>query len=269
MFRRARLVGSLAVAIGVTTGIAFAQTTPTRPAGPSAALPLRLAYRAIGAAESRGAGGRYLDAARTHYRGALARLGRNDNAGAAREAGASAALARAAVDERPIPVPRDLPTPPAMPSALPRMEMMGRMGPGGPPRPGGPAGPGGFFRRPRFDPESLARFATLENTSEATDLAKTAMDADAARSRALFAGNRDDAMRQGRLAMDLSLAVRMLASADHPEAFPRPMRRPMDGPGFRPPGAPGAAHATGTIGFAPPDEIDEMQLDEEGPEPGL
>jgi hypothetical protein len=97
------------------------------------------------------------------------------------------------------------------------------------------------------------------------------MDADAARSRALFAGNREDAMRQGRLAMDLSLAVRMLASADHPEAFPRPMRRPMDGrPGMRPPGAPGAARGTGmgTVGLAPPDAFDAMQADEDGTEPG-
>jgi hypothetical protein len=96
----------------------------------------------------------------------------------------------------------------------------------------------------RFDPERLARDAALANTAEASDFAKNALEADVARERALFAGNREEGMRQRRLARDLSTAVRMLALADHPEAMPRPMRRPMNGP-------------AGAVGLVPPPEIDE------------
>jgi hypothetical protein len=247
---RASLLGSLAV-VGLTAAVALAQNAPARPVGPpsgpgpGAAIPLRLAYRAIGAAEVRGAGGRYLDAARTHYRSALARFGRSDSAGAAREAGAAAALARAAVDERPLPTPRDLPAPPPLPTTP-------NAAPDGP-RAGGPGGPGmrgGFAMRGRFDPEALARYATLENTPEANEFAKNALEANLAHERALFAGNREEGLRLRRIAADLSLAVRMLASADHPEAFPRPQRRrPMDGRFGGPPGA---------VGLVPPEVDDEV-----------
>ena len=86
--------------------------------------------------------------------------------------------------------------------------------------------------------QALRRY-DLQNTPEANDLARNALEANIAHERALFAGNRDEGMRQRRLARDLSSAVRMLASADHPEAFPQPrqMRRPMSPPGA--PGTPG------------------------------
>lgn len=220
-----KLLGSLTLALGLVSGSAGAQNaTPVRPVPPAApaAISLQLAYRAIGDAESRGAPGRYLDGARTHYRAALARFGRDDAQGAAGEAMAAAALARAAVNERPLPVPRDIPTPPPVTAA-----------PARPPGFGGPGGPRAFGGRSLgvFDPEALRRYAMLQNTPEANDLARNALEANIAHERALFAGNRDEGMRQRRLARDLAAAVRFLASADHPEAFPRPMRRPLGPPG--------------------------------------
>lgn len=273
-------LSSFVVACALSVGVAQAQTAPgTSPAprGPmmqrpafSAAFPLRMAYRTIGMAEARGAGGRYLDAARTHYRSALARFERSDQRAAASEAMAAGALARAAIDERPPVTPRDLPTPPPLPTpgaGAPGRRFIMRApagAPGGasgpqiagaapiPGRPGAGPGPGGrmhfaprfrgrghgFGRgrrrgHGRFDPAALARYAKLENTAEANDLARSALDADIARERALFAGNRDEATRQGRLARDLAAAVRALAMADHPPQFPRPrmMRRPLQVPG--------------------------------------
>ncbi len=214
-----RLVGLLLVSAGLTTAVAGAQSVPTRPPmrQPNAAFALRIAYRAIGMAEARGAGGKYLDAARAHYRSALGKA-TTAAAAASHEAGAAAALARAALDERPLPAPRDLPSPPALPSPGPVAGGFGHRGSGG-----------------RFDPERVARDAALENTPEASDLAKAAVDADIAGERAVFSGNRDDGMRAHRLASDLAAAVRQLASADHPQSFPAQRRRPM---GFRPPGGP-------------------------------
>src|ERR1035437_8488819 len=100
---------------------AAAQTAPAAPgASPgvvrvpsamrveSAAFSLNGAYREIGRAEQAGATGHLVEAARTHYRGAMARYGKNDGAGAAAEARLATALARAALDERPAPV---MPTP--------------------------------------------------------------------------------------------------------------------------------------------------------------
>jgi hypothetical protein len=174
---------------------------PVRERAPDPAVALRVAYRTIGAAEARGAGGRYLDAARTHYRAALGKLTASPLA-AAHEARAAAALARAALDERPLPTPRDLPSPPPLTSPAPPM-------------------------RGRFDPEALARSAALENTPEANDLAKAALEADVAGERAAFAGNREEGLRQRRLARDLAAAVHLLADADHPQPVPTQRRRPM------------------------------------------
>jgi len=227
-----RLLGLLMTAVALTTAVGAAQTPPAPPAGmplphvltrppmrmplaPNAPLALRIAYRAIGAAEARGAGGRYLDAARSHYRAALGKASASP-AAAAHEASAAAALARAALDERPLPAPRDLPTPPPMPSPLPGGGMRGAF-----------PWPGGFGERGRFDPAALARDASLEGTPEANDLAKAALDANIAGERAVFGGNRDEGMRQHRLAHDLASAVRELASADHPQTVPRRMRMPM------------------------------------------
>jgi hypothetical protein len=77
----------------------------------------------------------------------------------------------------------------------------------------------------RFDAATVARDAKLANSPEVTDLAQRALDADIAHTRAAFAGNIDEAMRDARLAGALALAVRSLAYADHPEAFPQPVRR--------------------------------------------
>jgi len=218
-----RLLGLLLTTVALTTAVGSAQTAPPpmgmpmrppmgmpmrMPQAPNAPLALGIAYRAIGAAEARGAGGRYLDAARSHYRAALGKASASP-AAAAHEASAAAALARAALDERPLPTPRDLPAPPPLASPPP-----------------GP-GRGGFGVRGRFDPAALARDAALEGTPEANDLAKAAVDADIAGERAVFGGNHDDGMRQHRLAHDLASAVRELASADHPQATPRRMRMPM------------------------------------------
>ena len=106
----------------------------------------------------------------------------------------------------------------------PRGPMPGGMrGPmaAGPPPPGAPwmhGGPGGPGERGRFDATRLAADAKLAGTPEAQNLAQKALDADLTRTKAEFAGNLDEARRQGRLASELALAVRALARADHPPA---------------------------------------------------
>ncbi len=219
MLRQLVTLSVLTLALG---GTSVAQTAPAAPSAPPAAraeraasFALRGAYRTIGDAEVRGAS-TYLDAAKAHYRDAIARLGRHD-AGAASEAMAAAALARAAIAEHPAPAPRDIPAPPALAAAgapmVPRPQMMrgdrGSRGMGG-----------------RFDATRLAADSKLANTAEARDLAQKAVDADVARTHADFSGNHEEAMRQGRIASSLAMAVRSLAMADHPRAFPGPRRRP-------------------------------------------
>jgi len=231
MIRTIALSSALLVALG---GAAHAQTAPltaAAPAGPAATggnpwaeraatYALRGAYRSIAEAQALGASA-YLDAAKTHYRGALARYARHD-AGAASEAMAAAQLARASMAEHPAPAPRDIPAPPALAAmAEPEHRAGGSAQRPGPPGMGARGrgrggmdrgGPGGG----RFDPAELATFAQLANTAEAKELAQKALDADVARTRAAFGGNVDEAMRQGRLASDLAGAVRSLALADHP-----------------------------------------------------
>jgi hypothetical protein len=221
-----RLIATSSVLVLALSGIAGAQTAPPA-ADRGATFALRGAYRTIAEAEARGTSG-YLDAAKNHYRNALARLGRHD-AGAASEALAAAALARAAVAEHPVPAPRDIPAPPALLAAGPPA-MMPRPPMGGPQAAHGSQmhrghmhhGPGGMTAR--FDATKLAADAKLANTAETRDLAQKALDADIARTRAAFGGNLDEAQRQGRLASALALAVRSLALADHPRTF---TRRPM------------------------------------------
>jgi hypothetical protein len=216
------LTSALACAL---SGVAVAQTMPATTAPASAVYALRGAYRAIADAQLLGSSP-YLDAAKTHYRGALERYQRQD-AGAASEAMAATALARAAVAEHPAPAPRDLPPPPAdIAQTTPARD-------GGMMRPGmhawmGEHGRMGGRRGWRFDAARLASDVKLAGTAEARDLGQKAIDADVARTRASFGGNADEAMRQGRLAGDLAMAVRALAYADHPPAFDR-SRRPQGG----------------------------------------
>jgi hypothetical protein len=238
MLRFLATAGALSLAL---SGTALAQTAPAPPANPSAAraafaaraanFALRGAYRAIADAEARGAS-TYLDAAKAHYRGALARLARQD-AGAASEAMAAGALARASVADHPVPAPRDIPAPPALAQAPgPQMQRGGMHM-----HRGGPGGMGG-----RFDATRVAADAKLADTAEARDLAQKAVDADVARTHAAFAGNQAEAMREGREADALAMAVRALAMADHPPTFRfTPGRRP---PGPRP----------ATVGLTTPDE---------------
>lgn len=94
----------------------------------------------------------------------------------------------------------------------------------------------------RFDATRVAADAKLANTAEARDLAQKAVDADVARTHASFAGNRDEAMREGRVASALAMAVRALAMADHPPAF-------RFTPGQRP-----AGPRPATVGFEDPGE---------------
>src|ERR1700682_5979917 len=116
-----------------------------------AAFSLNGAYREIGRAEQAGATGHLVEAARTHYRGAMARYAKNDGTGAAMEARLATDLARAALDARPAPpppTPRDLPAPPTLPSMPggpaggPGPMMPGMPGPGMPGMPGMPRVPG-------------------------------------------------------------------------------------------------------------------------------
>jgi hypothetical protein len=244
------------IAAGVVAACApaAAQNAPAPPGppaammrAPSAAFPLNAAYHEIGRAEQAGATGHLVDAARTHYRSAMTRYGKNDTAGASAEARLATDLARAALDERPTPVmptPRDLPAPPAMPS------MPGPAGGAGPgPGPGmmpqirmfRGEGPGGFgMRRSHgFDATRLAEAMKIETGPEAKQLAQNAVDANAAAQRAALAGNVAEAARQARLSEDLMAAVSSLVALNHPELHRQmmPRIRMMEMPGtLRPPG---------------------------------
>lgn len=191
----------------------------------AATFALRGAYDAIGHAESAGGSGSYLDAARAHYREALARNAKADTRGSMAEARAASSLARASVALIPPPVPHDVPAPPS--PAPGGMRDAGEMRPEGPPPmmgegppmggerggPGGRGGQGGMRHREGGDGVAdLAHLATLANTDEAKHLANDALSANLASQRAAFAGNREEAMRQSRLSHDLADAVRALAS---------------------------------------------------------
>lgn len=221
---------------------------------PNPARALNQAYRIIGEAEARGAKGRWLDAARAHYKNALARNGRGEAGQAAAEAMASAALARASIAALGRPIPSDLPTPPAMiahdgandwhrSEAPVHPGMMGAM-----PMPAASGAPnpmmamqmmhaqmmsqGGWMQHHAhpFDAAKVAADAKLAGTAEASDIAKAALDANVAAEHAAFDGKHDEAMRQRGIARSLAAAVRNLARAEHPQATqPRERRWPMDG----------------------------------------
>jgi hypothetical protein len=192
-----RLLPMLCAAVLFTSGgfgAARAEETPRKPV-----LFLNVAYHAIGRAEALGAQGRYLDAARRHYRAALDRFGRRDRAGAVAEAHVAWNLADAAIDEHPIPAPNDIPAPPALTMAL------------------------GFQHRlpQSLDTARLAMLLKIENTAEAHELANSALDANIASQRADLASNVQEAKRERMLGFHLAAAVRSLAYADHPELFRR------------------------------------------------
>ena len=251
-----RLLATTSVLVLTLSASALAQTAPASSASfadRAATFAIRGAYHSIADAEARGASA-YLDAAKTHYREALARLGRHDP-GAAAEAMAATALARASVAAHVVPAPTDIPAPPALTATGPRTIPRGPValaGPGaqangsapgrapqtgrpqfgrpqfgrgpqtrGPQGPRGGRGPGAGGFAGRFDPTRLAADAKLANTAEARDLAQKAVDADVARTHAAFSGNMEEALRQGRIAGALSSAVRALALADHPPTFRR------------------------------------------------
>jgi hypothetical protein len=239
-------------------GAALAQGTPpaTPPSGsaPSAAatrlnvprtfqprvrdsaFALSGAYREIGRAENAGASGHYVDAARSHYRSALARHDRNDDAGAAAEARLASDLARVAVDERPRNAsgPKDVPAPPTPRPMQARGSGMTAMSGGGAWRgmdgAGGPGGPGrmpmmrvaggrgfGMHGGHGFDAARLAAIMKVETGAEARQLAQNAVDANSAAQRAALAGNVEEAARQTRISGDLVAAVRDLAALNHPD----------------------------------------------------
>jgi hypothetical protein len=150
-----------------------------------AAFALGGADRAIALAVERGASP-YLDAARAHYRNALARYRRQDP-GAAGEAMAALALARAAAADHPLAAPRDRPPAPA-------------------------AGASDLG----FDAQRLADDVKAAGTPEAADLGQKAVVAGGASARAAAHGDRNEAMRQSRLAISLAMAVRSLAFAADP-----------------------------------------------------
>ncbi|HZO93184.1 MAG TPA: hypothetical protein VFB22_05400 [Candidatus Baltobacteraceae bacterium] len=221
---------------------------------PDAAMPLRMAYRAIGMAEALGASGRYLDGARAHYRAAIAAAG-TDARRAAGEARVAADLARVALAERPAPVPRDLPAPPspkprggapdgAMPDGAMPPDGDRRSGPGGPggPRFGpGPDGfgarggfgePGGFGRRHGFagghgggmSVVALAELSRNTQNAEVKQLVADALAAQTAAQHAAMSGNVEEAAREVRVSGALAHAARDLAFATRPA--PPARRRP-------------------------------------------
>jgi hypothetical protein len=220
-------------------GAAFAQAAP--PANPPAmpqAMPRRVmdsayalgaAYRDIGRAENAGATGHYIDAARTHYRSAIDRRGRNDDAGASAEARLSSDLARVAIDERPANAPtgpKDVPAPPTprpvpggLPGGGPMMRVMGGDGPMGPDHLNVMRVMDGMMRMHHggFDATGLAELLKVETGPEAHALALNAVDANTAAQKAALAGNVAEASRQTRLSNDLAAAVHDLAVLNHPE----------------------------------------------------
>ncbi len=243
-------LAALVLAAGIAPAAAQS-TAPTSGAGraPSsaarapmdAALPLNMAYHAIGRAEQAGATGRFIDAARAHYRGALDRYGRNDAAGAAAEARLAADLARAASDERPRATPAGPHDVPAPPSPRPRADA-GGTALGDPGMMGGPDMMHGLmmhgmmmhgmmhargFGHRGFSATHLAEALKVENGAEARQLAQAAVDANAAADRAALAGNRAEAERASRVAGDVMAAVDDLVRLNHPAPAPRAMRRPL------------------------------------------
>lgn len=245
---------------GASPGVVRVMRVPAVMRTQGAALALNGAYREIGRAEQAGATGHLVEAARTHYRGAMSRYGKNDGAGASAEARLATDLARAALDERPAPVmpkPRDLPAPPALP-AMPGDGMAGPgMMPGMPGMPdGGPGmmtmrtinidgnlrfGDGGSFRMRGshgFDAMRLAEAMKIETGPEAKQLAQAAVDANGAAERAALAGNVAEAGRQSRLSGDLMSALEALVALNHPDQHRTFIPRMLEMPNTpRPPGA--------------------------------
>ena len=245
--------GSLLVAaalVAAVPGAVSAQVAPVPSARPIAPMPrsapdsayaLGGAYREIGRAEQAGASGHFIDAARSHYRSAIDRHGRNDDRGAAAEAQLAASLARAAVDERPANAPngpRDVPAPPTPRPGQGRAP--GMPGPDGPWRgmPGMDGMPFGdgmrmhleharFAMHRGFDATHLAELLKVETGAEARQLAQSAVDANAAAQRAALAGNVAEASRQTRLSNDLMAAVHDLAVLNHPELARHTFDMPM------------------------------------------
>jgi len=240
-----RFASSLVIAVValIVPGAALAQAAP--PANPQAmprrvmdsAFALGAAYRDIGRAENAGATGHYIDAARTHYRSAIDRNGRNDDAGASAEARLASDLARVAVDERPANMPtgpKDVPAPPTprpmaggMPGGLPIVRVMGGDGPMGMDH--GPMMPmmGGGMRMHHggFDATGLAEILKVETGPEAHALAQNAVDANSAAQKAALAGNVAEASHQTRICDDLAAAVHDLAVLNHPELGNRTQMR--------------------------------------------
>jgi hypothetical protein len=225
----------------VLPSAAFAQAAPPAPPANPQAMPRRVmdpafalgaAYHEIGRAENAGATGHYIDAARTHYRSAIDRHGRNDDTGAAAEARLATDLARVAIDERPANAPtgpKDVPAPPtprpvpgapaggAPPAGMPVIRIMGD-GPMGLDH--GPMNMiGNVFQvhHGRFDAVAMAEMLKVETGAEAHALAQNAVDANAAAQKAALAGNVAEASRQTRISDDLAAAVHDLAVLNHPE----------------------------------------------------
>lgn len=228
------LAGSSA-AVAQTPAPGNAQMLPRRVM--DSAFALGAAYREIGRAEQASATGHYIDAARTHYRSAIDRHARNDDAGAAAEARLASDLARVALDERPAVAqtgPKDVPAPPTPRPGTGRMPdggpmMIDGMRPGMPGMPGmdGPGGRTPMIRISRgdgfrighrgVDAAALAEILKVETSAEARQLAQNAVDANASAQKAALAGNVAEAARQTRIADDLVAAVHDLAALNHPE----------------------------------------------------
>lgn len=232
-----RFASSLVIAVValVVPGTVLAQAAP--PANlqvmprrvMDSAFALGAAYRDIGRAENVGATGHYIDAARTHYRSAIDRRGRNDEAGASAEARLASDLARVAVDERPANMPtgpKDVPAPPTprpmpggAPGEMPMIHVMGGDGPMGADRSPMIRIMGDAMRMHHggFDATGLAEILKVETGPEAHALAQNAVDANAAAQKAALAGNVAEASHQTRIGDDLAAAVHDLALLNHPE----------------------------------------------------
>jgi hypothetical protein len=281
---------SLAALVGAVTlagSPAFAQTAPApaaSPAPPQRGTPgmrgmtpgmrrpapdmsrmapetIRRAYGEIGRAQAANSGSGYLGSAKAHYTAALARLAKNDAAGAVGEAHAASAYAHLAMGERGPSVPSGIAAPPARPTdanmeASRAYAMLGRLAKAGP---------------------AMTKVAGIAGTDEAKRLLAAAVGAQSAAERAVNAKNYPDAAKQTRLASELGHALVAVAMIDHaadvraalPPGWGMMHHRPgMHGPGGMPgmrPGMPGGMGMPGRAGMLPgpggPDEAPDADDD--------
>jgi hypothetical protein len=181
---------------------------------------IRRAYGEIGRAQAADSGSGYLGSAKAHYTAALARLAKNDGAGAVGEARAASSYARLAMGERGPVVPSGIAAPPARPTdtnmeASRAYAMLGRLAKAAP---------------------AMTKVAGIAGTDETKRLLSAAAGAQSAAERAVNAKNYADAAKQTRLASELGRTLVAVAMIDHAADVRAALPRGGWGMGHRRPG---------------------------------